>query len=304
MLRIRKSLLVISSALLLAACQPNAPEVKTAKLRVLTGPTKTEYNCGNDFDKAGLTLEYTDKDGNKSTVTDFTLSSYKNLKYNQTVTASYEGLSVDIDITTSEIIEGQITCVGDSLTEGHNWSSESYPNFIKNKIGENQLTVSNCGKNGASFKTFGQYNPAYNTTTQYQTSLTGNPIVLTILLGTNDATNWEEEKNLYVQDYTDLVNTYRTTFGDDLNIIMLTSPRCESPNSFSIPSDTICNEVVPLQKQLAEDLNCHLIDLNAEFEKYSNSDLFRPNDGVHFTRQAAEITASLIAEEIKTIYEL
>ena len=124
------------------------------------------------------------------------------------------------------------------------------------------------------------------------------------MLGTNDATNWANEKDLYVQDYTNLVNQYRTTFGDDLNIIMLTSPRCVSPNQFGIPSDTICNEVVPLQKELAEDLNCPLIDLNEEFEKYTDSDLFRANDGVHFTKNAAEITAKLIADEIKTIYEL
>ena len=139
--------------------------------------------------------------------------------------------------------------------------------------------------------------------TQYQDSLTGNPRILTILLGTNDATNWANEKDLYVQDYTDLVNLYRTTFGDDLNIIMLTSPRCLT-NTFGIPSDTICNEVVPLQKQLAEDLDCYLIDLNEEFNNHSDSDLFRPNDGVHFTKNAAEITANLIASKVKEIYDL
>ena len=94
------------------------------------------------------------------------------------------------------------------------------------------------------------------------------------MLGTNDATNWENEKNDYVQDYTDLVNLYRTTFGEQLNIIMITSPRCMSPNNFGIPSDTICNEVVPLQRQLAEDLNCYLLDLNAEFDKHSDAELF------------------------------
>ena len=122
------------------------------------------------------------------------------------------------------------------------------------------------------------------------------------MLGTNDATNWANEKDLYVQDYTDLVNLYRTTFGEQVKIIVMTSPRCISPNDFGIPNDTICNEVVPLQKQIAEDLDCYLLDLNAEFDKYSDSDLFRPNDGVHFTKNAAEITAKLLAEKIKSIY--
>lgn len=309
MLKIRKGLLVISASLLLAGCfnndkkPSNIVEEPKASLKVLTAPTKTQYNCGNNFDKTGLTLEYTDKDGNKTTVTDFTLSEDKNLTYDQTyVKASYNNLSVNIDIDVNEVIEGQLTCVGDSLTHGHYWKNEAYPVYIPDNLGGHLLTVSNCGRDGASFKTFGQYNPAYNTTEQYQTSLTGNPIVISIMLGTNDATNWANEKDLYVQDYTDLVNLYRTTFGEQVKIIVMTSPRCISPNDFGIPNDTICNEVVPLQKQIAEDLDCYLLDLNAEFNKYSDSDLFRPNDGVHFTKNAAEITAKLLAEKIKSIY--
>ena len=312
MLKITKSLLIASASLLLVGCfsnnkeNTNKPEVKDTpkeSLKILTQPTKTSYNCGNNFDKAGLTLEYTDKDGNKTTVTDFTLSDDKNLTYDQTsVKASYKNLSVNVDIEMSEIIEGQLTCVGDSLTHGHSWKNEAYPNYIASNVDGNLLTVSNCGRDGASFKTFGQYNPAYNTTEQYQTSLTGNPIVLSILLGTNDATNWDNEKDLYVQDYTDLVNLYRTTFGEQLNIIMITSPRCISPNSFGIPNDIICNQVVPLQRQLAEDLDCYLLDLNNEFEQYTDDQLFRPNDGVHLTKFAAEVTASLLAEKIKSIY--
>ena len=274
-------------------------------LTVKTQPIKTNYNCGNNFDPSGMVVEFTGSDGSKRIIDDYVLSNDKNVTADQTsVTISYDNFETKVRINVSDVLEGQITCVGDSLTEGHSWPTESYPNYIKGNFEDSSLmTVSNCGKNGASFKTFGQYNPAYNTTEQYQTSLTGNPVVLTILLGTNDATNWTNEKDLYVQDYTDLVNTYRTTFGDQLNIIMLTSPRCLS-NAFGIPSDTICNEVVPLQKQLADELGCYLIDLNGEFEKYTDDELFRPNDGVHFTKQAAEITASLISCKIKEIYEL
>lgn len=308
MLKVSKKLLLVSMILPLVGCvdELNVPEVVVFKVK--TPPNKTTYNAGNDFDPTGLTLSYQPNPSYSEiivTVDDLTFRNDKNLTHGQNyIEVDYHGVTKRIDIEVSNVFEGQITCVGDSLTEGHNWPTESYPNFIKDYLDDSSLiTVSNCGKNGASFKTFGQYNPAYNTTTQYQTSLTGNPNVLTILLGTNDATNWANEKDLYVQDYTDLVNLYRTTFGEDLNIIMLTSPRCLT-NTFGIPSDTICDEVVPLQKQLVEDLNCNLIDLNAEFQNYSDSDLFRPNDGVHFTKKAAEITAKLIADEIKAIYEL
>ena len=310
MLKISTSLLIASAALLLVGCSSNNAKEESGKdstpkesLTIATYPNKTQYNCGNNFDKEGLTLEYTDKDGNKTIVTDFTISDDKNLKATQdSVTATYKNLSIDVEISVANIIEGQITCVGDSLTHGHYWKNEAYPNYISDNLGGHLITVSNCGKDGASFKTFGEYNPAYNETEQYQTSLTGSPIVLSILLGTNDATNWENEKNDYVQDYTDLVNLYRTTFGEDLNIIMMTSPRCISPNQFGIPNDTICNEVVPLQRELAEDLDCYLLDLNKEFDAYTDAQLFRENDGVHFTKMAAEITATLLAEKIKSIY--
>lgn len=303
MLKISKSLLIVSAALLLVGCGGSDEKAPRESLTILTFPNKTLYNAGNNFDKEGLTLDYVDKEGNRTTVTDFTITGGKNLKASQdSITVSYRGLSVDVDISVNELIEGQITCVGDSLTEGHNWPTESYPNYIDDNLGGHLVTVSNCGKNGASFKDFGQYNPAYNATKQYQTSLTGSPIVLSILLGTNDATNWENEKNDYVKDYTNLVNLYRTTFGEDLNIIIMTSPRCISPNQFGIPSDTICNEVVPLQRQLAQDLDCYLLDLNKEFEAYTDAQLFRDKDGVHFTKMAAEITATLLAEKIKSIY--
>lgn len=304
MLKISKGLLITTAALFLEGCGGNNNDTpKRESLKVASFPTKTQYNCGNDFDKEGLTLEYTDKDGNKTTVTDFTISDGKNLKASQdSVKATYNNLSVDVEIDVAEVIEGQITCVGDSLTHGHYWKDQAYPVYLKEDLGGHLVTISNCGRDGASFKTFGISNPAYYTTEQYQTSLAGNPIVLSILLGTNDATNWSNEKDDYVKDYTDLVNLYRTTFGEQLNIIMMTSPRCISPNQFGIPNDIICNEVVPLQRQLAEDLDCYLLDLNKEFEAYTDAQLFRENDGVHFTKEAAEITSKLLADKIKSIY--
>ena len=201
------------------------------------------------------------------------------------------------------IFEGKITCVGDSLTAGHNWPNESYPNYIKDYLPEgSNASVLNCGINGASFKTFGQYNPAYNTTQQYRDSLKEEnaPDVITILLGTNDATNWANEKDLYVDDYTDLVNLYYDTFGDDITIIMLTSPRCNN-NTFGIPGDVIVNNVNPLQEAIADDLDLPIIDTNELFADYSDAELFR--DGVHLTIAAAKLVAEAIADKIVEVLE-
>ena len=57
MLKVSKGLLITTAALLLAGCggnKSNAPKGESLKIASL--PTKTQYNCGNDFDKEGLTL--------------------------------------------------------------------------------------------------------------------------------------------------------------------------------------------------------------------------------------------------------
>lgn len=292
--------LLFSSYLLLAACGAK-PVEKVDQLVVKTQANKTEYAYGENYDITGLEIELHKKDGTVEEVKDFKLTGDKNLKNSSVVTASYLDLEVDLDLTFNDTFAGKVTFVGDSLTAGHYWSNEAYPNYVKDNLPEgSKLTVSNCGKNGASFKTFGEYNPAYNTTTEYQNSLKGNPdpSVITILLGTNDATNWKNEKDDFVTDYKALVELYQTTF-KDVQIIMITSPKCTT-NSFGIPNDTIINEVNPLQRQLAEELELPLIDLSEQVYDMDNASLFR--DGVHLTVDAAKIVAEDIANKVMEIY--
>ena len=196
----KKSLLLLFPVLtLLSACgNSNAKE----QLRIKTDANKMEYCFGEDFDATGLEIERVNKDGSVEAITDFVIENGKNLKLSSTVSARSGDLEIEIPISIEEKFKGQITCVGDSLTEGHYWPTESYPTYINGYLPEgSNATVLNCGKNGASFKTFGQYNPAYNTTDAYTKSLTGNPSVLTILLGTNDATNWSNEKDLFTFNF-------------------------------------------------------------------------------------------------------
>lgn len=270
-------------------------------IRIKTNPTKLVYGFGENFDPNGLVLEKVNKDGSVSTITDFTIEDGNNLKMSSQVYAVYEDLYVEIPIEVEERFVGQITLVGDSLTQGHYWKDEAYPNYISANLPEgSNATISNCGKDGASFKTFGQYNPAYNTQPQYQTSLTGNPSVLTILLGTNDSTNWQNEKDDFYDDYSGLINTYKETFGDDLNIICITSPKTTT-NEFGIQGDIIVNTINPLQREIAEELDCYLLDFSDEVKDMPFNELTR--DGVHLTKSAAELLAKDIADLIVEIYE-
>lgn len=295
--------LVFSACILLSACG-SKPTPKQDVLKIKTEATQMAYSYGESFNKEGLTLEIEKGDGTVEEVTNFEIEGGNNLRASSNVIAKVGDLSVNIPIEIKETFKGKVTFVGDSLTAGHNWPQQAYPVYVKDYLPEgSDITVNNCGKNGASFKTFGQYNPAYDTTTEYQNSLKGNPdpSVITILLGTNDATNWANEANDFVADYTALVNLYRTTFVD-ATVIMLTSPKTKANNNFSIPGDTIVNEVNPLQRQLAEDLDCPLIDLSEQVKDMEDSFLFRENDGVHLTVDAAKLVAQDIAEKIIEVY--
>lgn len=69
-------------------------------IAIKTPPTKTEYKEGQNFDKTGMVVEITRKDGTTQTIADYTIENGNNLKNGQTsVTISYEGKSVEQPIT-------------------------------------------------------------------------------------------------------------------------------------------------------------------------------------------------------------
>lgn len=69
-------------------------------LRIKTPPTKTVYKEGENFDKTGMIVEATYKDGTTKTITDYTIKNGNNLKSYQTVvTISYGEKTVQQVIT-------------------------------------------------------------------------------------------------------------------------------------------------------------------------------------------------------------
>lgn len=81
-------------------------------LRIKTPPTKTVYKEGQHFDKAGMVIEATYKDGTTKTITDYTIKNGNNLKNNQTeITISYGEKTVQqpITVTPNPLIEIKVT---------------------------------------------------------------------------------------------------------------------------------------------------------------------------------------------------
>ena len=87
-------------------------ENSIVNLEITTPPTKTEYKEGENFDKTGMVVEATYKNGSTKNITDYTIDDGDNLNVDQTyVTISYNGQTVQQTITVipNPLIEIAIT---------------------------------------------------------------------------------------------------------------------------------------------------------------------------------------------------
>lgn len=87
-------------------------ENSIVNLEITTPPTKTEYKEGENFDKTGMVVEVSYKNGSTKTVTDYTIEDGENLQVDQTkVIISYNGKTVQQAITVmpNPLIEIAIT---------------------------------------------------------------------------------------------------------------------------------------------------------------------------------------------------
>ena len=177
--------------------------------------------------------------------------------------------------------EKKIITVGDSITEGihfpnlDNWSPAVFENRYSDVLtarlnqndAQNTYTLYNAGISGAA--TVGAERIGNVDDGKDWINHTRKPDkiqycdILTIMLGTNDAPNWSARKDLYAECYTDIVNAYRA-LNPNLKLYVLTSPY--TPNT---QYTALEQEIVPLQKQLAQELGGTVIDVYAYTKAYT-----------------------------------
>lgn len=211
--------------------------------------------------------------------------------------------SFAISFRLTATVYDSIVCVGDSLTYGHKWHSQSYPVYLQTKLGSG-ITVTNCGKNGASITGYGGSEIKYTTLSEYTNSLNANPDVVVLMLGTNDATGWAHASSTFESEYRQLIANYKA-YNPNVKIIIVTSPPTQDGNYFQIPNDVIKAQVNPIQRRVASELNLPLIDARNAFETRAGgyASLLRTenNDGVHFSVLGAEFVADLVCACIKSL---
>lgn len=295
-----KELKILGLLALMCLSTGCAPEQHNYELVVVNDADKQTYIAGDNFDTTGLKVALKCTDCDKEVVVDFSIENNENLTLEQeSITITYQDYTIEYPIFVKE--KYHIACVGDSLTAGHNWAHESYPTYLAKEVSE-RYEVGNFGVNGISITGFGgswdKASMRYIKQSVYKDCVKYAPDIFAIMLGTNDATGWKKAEPSFVSEYKILLDSFIEQF-PHAKFIMMVSPPTKDGNQFSIPNQTIKEQVNPIQRQLAEEYGFSVIDLRNEFEATANyeSKYLRPNnDGVHFTVAAAKYVASRVNE--------
>ena len=264
---------------------------------------KRTYIVGEQFDPTGLQVsKKCSKCGDLQKV-NFELEVSHTLGLDdKKATITCEGATLEYEFFVKE--KYHIACCGDSLTAGHMWPNQAYPVYLSEDVSE-KYEVGNFSYNGLSITGYGgsfnDPNERYILRDEYKKSLAFEPDIFAIMLGTNDATGWDDAKDIFEDEYRVLLDSYLEAF-PNAKFIMMVSPPCIS-NTFGIPNDVIKEKVNPIQRDLADEYGFEVLDLREEFETHENfeTDYLRPNDGVHFTVAGAQYVAERVWDIAKDL---
>ena len=189
-------------------------------------------------------------------------------------------------LTVSLSAQTRIACVGDSITFGAGVAAReklNYPAQLGYLLGED-YEVKNFGVSARTMLTKGDH--PYTKEKAYQSSLSYQPDIVIIKLGTNDSKphNWKfkaefaDDTKALVQSYTSLPNKPR---------VILCQPVPVAQDKWGITEKVTRGEVAPLIRNVALELDTELIDLHTPLVNHKD---WIP-DGVHPNAFGAEVMA-------------
>jgi acyl-CoA thioesterase-1 len=206
--------------------------------------------------------------------------------------------SSDTNHTTNEVNEtrvySKIACVGDSITYGTNIryrDVDSYPAQLQNLVGT-ELQVANFGVPGATLMKRG--NRPYINTVDYEMSKSFQPDIVVIMLGTNDLkpANWSKKEE-YVDDYKELIETYRSLGSKP--IVYIAFPPPIFGEFAGIINATLVNELLPRIRQVSQSSNVNIIDNYTILE--GKGEYFP--DGVHPNAEGTRLIAENVFDTLE-----
>lgn len=174
----------------------------------------------------------------------------------------------------------RVACVGDSITDGDMSTDRtltSYPPHLQTFLGDEYL-VQNFGASGhAALKDVG-YVQSYWKNSKYQASLDFNPNIVIIMLGTNDVIDPKYTDEVYAADMKALIDSYKA-LPTNPEIYIATAPACYTDETNN-RAERIQTVLLPVQKQIAEENGCKIVDINAKTQNMKDyfADGLHPND--------------------------
>ena len=189
----------------------------------------------------------------------------------------------------------RVACVGDSITYGHGIKDrlhDAYPGVLSTMLGE-KYDVRNFGVSGTT--TMMGTDMPYMNEQAYKDALEFNTQIVTIKLGTNDSKpyNWKESEH-FKQDLKTLIESFRSLPSKPK--IWLCLPVPAMGRAWNINDSVIYNGVIPYIKEVAQEENIPLIDLNTPFQGKRQ---YFP-DTIHPNEEGEKMIAEIIFDNVFT----
>ena len=187
----------------------------------------------------------------------------------------------------------RVACVGDSITYGHGIKDrdhDTYPALLNAMLGE-KYDVRNFGVSGST--TMMGTDMPYMNEQAYKDALAFNPQIVTIKLGTNDSKpyNWSGSDH-FKKDLKTLIESFRAL--PSKPEIWLCLPVPAYGHAWSINDSVIYNGVIPYIKEVAQEENIPLVDLNTPMQGKRQ---YFP-DTIHPNEEGQKILAQLIFDAV------
>lgn len=191
----------------------------------------------------------------------------------------------------------KVACVGDSITYGlfvANRDKNNYPSVLNRLLGD-KYCVNNFAYTNRTATKSGDY-PLVKEKI-YKQSLDFNPDIVIILLGSNDSkeNNWDKDK--FVADYSEMIDSYLSLESAPKVYALLPPPVFEVKGKvlYQIRKDIIEQDIVPTVGQIAKMKNVECIDVFNVFK--DRPDLFF--DGVHPNAKGSKLLAQSVYKALK-----
>lgn len=187
----------------------------------------------------------------------------------------------------------RVAAVGDSITYGVGvllWRHRcSYPAQLERLLGPGHQVL-NYGASGRTAQDEGD--EPYRETAVYRASLSVDPAVVVLMLGTNDSKpqNWDASR--YEQQLERLVEIYRD-LPSHPRVYLLTPPAAYA-NPYAIRGDVIADQVAVIVRRVADRTSAPLVDVHAATA--GSPDYF--GDGVHPNRRGAAVIAATVRDAL------